>query len=124
MINKDKRESTNKNFGKAKNFVKEWYDLDLTLIEQSELRKIVEHTTKLYIEDKKRYVKKRRDEKYQINPSLEAMYIFMNKNYGAKIQDYGDLYSFNLKRDNCIREIGYDMCSEEFKILQEKKYLP
>jgi hypothetical protein len=122
MSGKDNKESVNHNFKEAKEFVKKWYDLDLTLIEQKDLKEIVGHTTSLYIQDKEEYGAKY--DRQTIRPSLEAMYIFMNKNYDAEIKDYGTLYEHNFKRNRDERNLGYDLTSEEFKIIQDRMHLP
>ncbi|MCK5624886.1 hypothetical protein KAI04_03525 [Candidatus Pacearchaeota archaeon] len=122
MVNKNNEESVSDNFKEARGFVKKWYDLNLTLIEQVELKKIVEHTTNIYINDKKEYGKKY--SKWQIRPSLEAMYIFMNKNYGTQITDYGSLYEINYKRNQDMNEKGYDSFPEFFKKMQEEMHFP
>jgi len=117
-----RKESFADNFSEAKKVIKGYFDLDLTLIEQVELKKIIELTT--MVDDRDREIFSKEYDKYTITPFLEAAYIFMNRNYSAGINDYGDLYKLEHGRLKNLKSTGFDNYLFNFKEMQEEMHFP
>lgn len=115
----------NEYFVEAREQVKEILGLDLEFDELWELRKDVEFTYGLYVEDTKIFIKNGKDDKYSIRPGLEAAIIFMNRNYGTQIEDlYVDSGRLNFDRTELEIKFGYDYYPHYFKRVQEEMHFP
>lgn len=110
----------NKSFKESKNYIKNYFGLDLSLIELIELKQCVEHASKIYLDDKTIYEGK--DTGFEINPYIEASWIFMNENYGAQIYNLKDWNNFDWRRMIAEEELGFDYYAEGFKKMQDEMH--
>lgn len=124
--NIENEEFLNSNFKIARKFVEKHLELNLTLIELVELKKIVGLTTKQFLDDEKNYGSVK-DLKYyysQINPDYEAGLIFMNKNYGTQIYNLEDNINFEEFKFKTELGRGFNYCSYFFKKMQSEMHFP
>jgi hypothetical protein len=111
----------NSNFREAREFVKSWLGINLTLIELVELKGYVKHTTNLFT---KYQLKEGFNGEYRIFPPYEAGLMFMNENYGIQVYHIKDKARFNKLRNEIKYMLGYDYYPEYFKRVQEEMHFP
>jgi hypothetical protein len=125
IFNKEFRKKLiNKEFKEARKFVEKKLGIELTLIELVELRKNLEFTENMYVNDIIKFVKGIGGDKYSIHPGFEAALIFMNKNYGTQIYNLEDKSNFNIQRYEAEKLLGFDYYPEYFKRVQEEMHFP
>jgi hypothetical protein len=122
-----KKKILNKNFANARKEVENLLGINLTLIELVELRKDVEFTSEVYVNDRIKFVKSVvGGDKYSIRPDFEAVLLFMNRNYGTQMYDdlYTDYHKFSYWKKELEIKAGYDYYPEYFKRVQEEMHFP
>jgi hypothetical protein len=123
MENKD---LVNKNFVNARKEVEDLLGINLTLIELFELRKDIEFTTNIYLQDIKNFNIQDKEDPKLIRPDFEAALLFMNRNYGTQMYNElcEDYHKFDYWRTKLQIEAGFDYYTEYFKRVQEEMHFP
>jgi hypothetical protein len=120
------KENLNTYFSEAREYVEDMLGIKLELDELFELRKDVEFTYNLYINDIKKFVKGNPElDDYVIRPGCEASVLFMNRNYGTQIEDfYEGIGRLSFDRTELKMKLGFDYYPEYFKRVQEEMHFP